>query len=99
MARTAPSARRGEPPDSPASAAGESPSLSLGSTGNAAPGASVPGSGPVQRERRDPDQRPLIGGARATDPPLTTRDCADWMGMSREFIRGAIDDGELAAED
>lgn len=60
----------------------------------------IPASGPVQRERRQAErQRPLIGGARQTDPPLTTRDCADWMGLSTEFIRGAIDDGALEAED
>lgn len=60
----------------------------------------MPGSGPVQRERRDPaHQRPLIGGHRASDPPLTTRDCADWMGVGTDFIRGAIEDGQLQAED
>jgi hypothetical protein len=60
----------------------------------------VPGSGPVQRERRNIDrQRPLLGGERVTDPPLTTRDCADWMGMTTEFIRGAVDEKTLEAED
>jgi excisionase family DNA binding protein len=59
-----------------------------------------PGSGPVQRERRQPErQRPVLGGARKTDPPLTTRDCADYMGLTTEFIRGAIEDGQLEAED
>lgn len=66
----------------------------------ASPGPAVPGSGPVQRERRDPaHQRTLIGGHRASDPPLTTRDCADWMGVGTDFIRGAIEDGQLQAED
>lgn len=60
----------------------------------------MPGSGPVLRERRQVDrQRSLVGGDRATDPPLTTRDCADWMGLTTEFIRGAIDDQQLKAED
>lgn len=52
-------------------------------------------------ERRDPGaQRPLPGGTRESDPetPLTTRDCADWMGVTPEYIRGAIDEGQLAAE-
>ena len=61
--------------------------------------ASVPASGPVQRDRRDAQrQRPLVGGTRKSDPPLTTRDCADWMGVSTDYIRGAIDDGKLEAE-
>jgi hypothetical protein len=51
-------------------------------------------------DRRDPSkQREVLGGARATDPPLTTSDCAEWMGMTTEFIRGAVDDGQLQAED
>jgi excisionase family DNA binding protein len=33
------------------------------------------------------------------DPPLTTRECADWMGVPTDFIRGAIEDGQLEAED
>lgn len=27
------------------------------------------------------------------DPPLTTRACADWMGFTTEWVRGAIDEG------
>jgi hypothetical protein len=45
-------------------------------------------------DRRDPGrQRPLVGGHRATDPPLTTRDCADWLGFSTDWVCAAIDDG------
>ena len=52
-------------------------------------------------DRRDPArQRPIVGGTRPVDPPptgqdppLTTRDCADWMGVTTEYIRGAIDEG------
>jgi len=32
------------------------------------------------------------------EPPLTTRECANYIGVTTEFIRGAIADGELAAE-
>jgi hypothetical protein len=38
-------------------------------------------------------QRPIPGGSRATDPPLTTRDVADWMGHSTSWVRAAIDEG------
>jgi hypothetical protein len=58
---------------------------------------------PVADRRRRP--RPLPGGSRPndpppspTEPPLTTRDCADWMGVTTEYIRGAIVDGQLEAE-
>jgi hypothetical protein len=45
-------------------------------------------------DRRDPSrERPIAGGQRATDPPLTTRACADWMGFSPDWIRAAIDEG------
>jgi hypothetical protein len=57
----------------------------------------VPGSGPVLRERRDSAARPLIGGARATDPKLTTRDVADRLGVSTNFVIGEIRDGRMAA--
>lgn len=58
----------------------------------------APGSGPVQRERRDIyRQEPRVGGARVTDPRLTTRDCAERLGMSARFIVGEIRDGRLAA--
>lgn len=44
--------------------------------------------------RRDPaQQRPLVGGSRASDPPLTTRACADWMGVTPSWIRSAITEG------
>lgn len=36
--------------------------------------------------------------ARSAPSPLTTRDCADFMGLSSEFIRQAIDDG-VAVQD
>lgn len=35
----------------------------------------------------------MLGGARANDPPLTTRDCADFMGMSPAWVRAAIEEG------
>jgi hypothetical protein len=45
-------------------------------------------------DRRDRSrQRPVPGGSRATDPPLTTRDAADYMGRSTAFVRDAIDEG------
>lgn len=51
---------------------------------NAAPGV----------ERRDGRrQRRVPGGGRESDPPLTTRDVADWMGLTTEWVRGAIDEG------
>jgi hypothetical protein len=44
-----------------------------------------------ERDRRDPGrQRPIRGGTRASDPPLTTRECGDWMGMSPKWVRDAI---------
>lgn len=50
-------------------------------------------------ERRDPSrQDPLPGGTRAGDPPFTTRECADWMGVTTEYIRQAIESGQLEAE-
>jgi hypothetical protein len=45
------------------------------------------------RDRRGAGQRPVLGGARANDPPLTTRDCADFMGMSPAWVRAAIEEG------
>lgn len=35
---------------------------------------------------------------RPKPPVLTTRDCADLLGMSTGFIRGEIEDGRLAAD-
>ena len=37
--------------------------------------------------------RTINGGNRATDPPLTTRECADWMGLTSSWVRAAIDEG------
>lgn len=45
-------------------------------------------------ERRNPKrQRPIAGGTRAYDPPLTTRDVADYTAHSTTWVRGAIDEG------
>ena len=62
------------------------------------------GDQPTPTDRRQPrHQHEWRGGRRATDPPLTTGDCADWMGVGRDFIRGAIADPDpakrLEAED
>jgi hypothetical protein len=48
-------------------------------------------------ERRRVEQR-ITGGRRATDPPLTARECADWMGMGTDYIWDAIKAGDLKAE-
>jgi hypothetical protein len=50
---------------------------------------------PAERRRQ---QRSIVGGRRATDPPLTTRDCADWVGMDTKYIREEIEAGTLKAE-
>jgi hypothetical protein len=51
---------------------------------------------PATGDRRDPGrQQPIAGGARATDPPLTTRECADYMNMTPVWVRRAIDEGVL----
>jgi hypothetical protein len=52
---------------------------------------------PAER-RRVERQRSITGGRRATDPPLTTRACADWMGMGTDYIVDAIKAGDLNAE-
>jgi hypothetical protein len=45
-------------------------------------------------DRRNPRaQRPILGGARQSDPPLTTRHCADWMGLTPAWVIAAIDEG------
>lgn len=50
------------------------------------------------RERRDPQrQAPDAGGRRATDPCLTTRDVANRLGVSTNFVLGEIQDGRLPA--
>jgi hypothetical protein len=43
------------------------------------------------------DAAPRITGRRSTDPTLTTRDCADRLGVSTGFIVGEIRAGRLAA--
>lgn len=39
----------------------------------------------------------MLSDARPNPPVLTTRDCADILGMSTGFIRGEIKDGRLPA--
>jgi hypothetical protein len=49
-------------------------------------------------ERRNPRRhRDVVDSRRATDPHLTTRDCANRLGVSTGFIVGEIRDGRLAA--
>lgn len=49
-------------------------------------------------ERRSPAvQEPRVDGRRDTDPRLTTRDCADRLGVSTGFVIGEIKQGRLAA--
>lgn len=53
----------------------------------------------MKQDRRDPGRdRILVGGRRESDPPLTPRACADWMGVSPSYIRGLIHDKHLRAE-
>ena len=48
----------------------------------------------VEGDRRAVErQRPVKGGSRLTDPPLTPRDVATWTGFSIEWVRIAILDG------
>jgi hypothetical protein len=47
---------------------------------------------PLPTDRRI-RSRAIAGGSRATDPPLTTRECADWMGLTASWVRAAIDEG------
>jgi excisionase family DNA binding protein len=50
-------------------------------------------------DRRNPARQQLrAGGRRRQDPPLTTRDCADWLGVSPDKILRAIEAGFLRAE-
>lgn len=52
----------------------------------------------VQGERRAPErQAPRHGGQRASDPRLTTRQIADRLGVSTNFIIGEILEGRLEA--
>lgn len=52
----------------------------------------------MSEDRRAPGL-PRRGGRRATDPPpLSTRECANYMGVSPGYIRDAIHDGHLKAE-
>jgi hypothetical protein len=49
---------------------------------------------PVPHDRRDRGrQQPVPGGTRVSDPPLTTRLCADFLAMTTEWVRNAIDNG------
>jgi hypothetical protein len=52
----------------------------------------------VAADRRTSPHGTLKGGRRASDPPLTTRDCADWIGTGTDYVVGAINAGELKAE-
>lgn len=64
----------------------------------ARPGPTVPGSGPVQRERRDVGhQAPLVDGQRASDPRWKPRDIADRLGVTPGFIVAEIREGRLEA--
>lgn len=50
-------------------------------------------------DRRDPGrQHPRTGGYRKDDPPLTTRECATWLGVEPEWVRDAINQGVWSAE-
>jgi len=50
-------------------------------------------------DRRDPQrQQPLVDGERLSDPTLSTRDCADYLGVSTDFVVGEIQDGRLVAK-
>jgi hypothetical protein len=49
---------------------------------------------PYDRRQRD-RQEPVPGGTRVSDPPLTTRLCADYLGMTTEWMRAAIDKGVI----
>jgi excisionase family DNA binding protein len=51
----------------------------------------------TRSERRHAPHGTLKGGRRAADPPLTTRDCANWIGCSTDYIRDAIEAGELVS--
>jgi hypothetical protein len=87
-----------KPPESPTNDEAPASTQTTRSTGNGLQAPAAPGSGPVQRERRNLDQQhPLVGGARSSDPKLSTRDCADRLGVSPKFIVGEILDGRLAA--
>ena len=49
-------------------------------------------------ERRSPGvQEPRVDGRRDTDPRLTTRDCADRLGVTPGFVLGEIKAGRLEA--
>ncbi|HXO84683.1 MAG TPA: helix-turn-helix domain-containing protein [Gemmatimonadales bacterium] len=49
------------------------------------------------RERRSESTDARVDGRRETDPRLTTRDCAERLGVSTNFIVGEIRDGRLRA--
>jgi excisionase family DNA binding protein len=49
-------------------------------------------------DRRRPDhQKPDADGRRQSDPRLTTRECADRLGVHTSFVVGEIRDGRLEA--
>jgi hypothetical protein len=48
----------------------------------------------VPHDRRDRARQQLVpGGTRVSDPPLTTRLIADYLAMTTEWVRNAIDNG------
>lgn len=54
----------------------------------------------MTRERRDPaNQQPRTGGRRQDDPPYTVRECATWMGVTSDYILGAIHEGVWSRRD
>lgn len=58
----------------------------------------MPGSGPVQRERRDVGhQSPRVDGERASDPRWKPRDIAARLGVTPGFIVAEIREGRLEA--
>jgi hypothetical protein len=49
-------------------------------------------------DRRNPQrQAAKVDGQRATDPTLSTRECAKKIGLDTEYIVGEIRDGRLKA--
>jgi hypothetical protein len=64
----------------------------MGSAQGPSPAAAVHQTHP-KKERRAQEGDRILGGRRAYDPPLTTRLCADWCGMTTAWVREAIDVG------
>lgn len=49
-------------------------------------------------DRRNPQrQAPKADGRRTTDPTMSTRDCANRLGVGTDFVLGEIRDGRLKA--